>query len=81
VIGADYPAFPIRGIVEGLYGPPWSYSDRLDVIRFEGRHGMNIYICGPKDNPYHRKLWREPYPADPLRQFGALVQPGNASTG
>jgi hypothetical protein len=51
VIGADYPAFPIRGIVEGLYGPPWSYSDRLDVIRFEGQHGMNIYICGPKDNP------------------------------
>jgi hypothetical protein len=77
VIVADYPAFPIRGIVEGFYGPPWSYDDRLDVIRFEGQHGMNIYIYGPKDDPYHRRQWREPYPAEQLRQLGALAAAAN----
>jgi hypothetical protein len=70
---ADYPSFPIRGIVEGFYGPPWSHADRLDVLRFEGQHGMNIYIYGPKDDPYHRKLWREPYPPEQLKHMGELA--------
>jgi hypothetical protein len=70
---ADYPSFPIRGIVEGFYGPPWSYADRLDVLRFEGQHGMNIYIYGPKNDPYHRKLWREPYPPEQMQHLGELA--------
>jgi hypothetical protein len=74
---ADYPSFPIRGIVEGFYGPPWSHDDRLDVLRFEGQHGMNIYIYGPKDDPYHRKLWREPYPPEQMQHLGALAAAAN----
>ena len=74
VILADYPSFPIRGIVEGFYGPPWSHADRLDVLRFEGQHGMNIYIYGPKDDPYHRKLWREPYQPQQLKHMGELAE-------
>jgi hypothetical protein len=74
---ADYPSFPIRGIVEGFYGPPWSHTDRLDVLRFEGQHGMNIYIYGPKDDPYHRKLWREPYPPEQMQHLGALAAVAN----
>ena len=73
VVIADYPSFPIRGIVEGFYGPPWSHADRLDVLRFEGQHGMNIYIYGPKDDPYHRKLWREGYPPEQLKHMGELA--------
>jgi hypothetical protein len=73
VVLADYPSFPVRGIVEGFYGPPWSHTDRLDVLRFEGKHGMNLYIYGPKDDPYHRKLWREPYPSKQLKHLGELA--------
>lgn len=73
VVIADYPSFPIRGLVEGFYGPPWSHADRLDVLRFQGQHGMNIYIYGPKDDPYHRKLWREPYPPEQMKRLGALA--------
>ena len=73
VVLADYPSFPVRGIVEGFYGPPWSHADRLDVLRFEGQHGMNLYIYGPKDDPYHRKLWREPYPPDQLKHMRELA--------
>ena len=60
----DFPSFEQRGIVEGFYGPPWSLQDRLDIFRFEGDHSMNIYFYAPKDDPYHRDKWREPYPAD-----------------
>ncbi len=70
---ADYPSFALRGVVEGFYGPPWTHADRLELLHFEGQHGMNIYIYGPKDDPYHRKLWREPYPAEQLERLGELA--------
>ena len=73
VVLADYPAFQIRGVIEGFYGPPWSHEDRLDMLRFEGQHSMNTYIYAPKDDPYHRKLWREPYPAEQMERLRALA--------
>ena len=73
VIIADYPSFALRGVVEGFYGPPWSHADRLELMRFEGQHELNIYIYGPKDDPYHRKRWREPYPPDQLKRIEELA--------
>ncbi len=73
VVIADYPSFPIRGIVEGFYGTPWSHEDRLDVLRFQGQQRMNTYIYAPKDDPYERKLWREPYPLEQVKRLGELV--------
>jgi beta-N-acetylglucosaminidase len=70
----DYPSFAERGIVEGFYGKPWSHSERLDMLRFEGAHRMNVYYYAPKDDPYHRKLWDRPYPAARLKQLGELVE-------
>jgi len=69
----DFPSFPERGIVEGFYGPPWTHQDRIDVLRFEGAHAMNVYYYAPKDDPYHRKLWREAYPPEQMRRLGELV--------
>jgi beta-N-acetylglucosaminidase len=71
---ADFPSFHQRGIVEGFYGKPWSHRDRLDMLRFEGEHGMNVYYYAPKDDPYHRKLWREPYPPARVKQLGELAK-------
>jgi len=75
----DFPSFPMRGIVEGFYGTPWSYQDRLDVFRFEGDHAMNVYYYAPKDDLYHRKLWAEPYPPDQMHQLGELVAAAHAN--
>ncbi len=70
----DFPSFPERGIVEGFYGKPWSHLERLDMLRFEGEHGMNVYYYAPKDDPYHRNLWREPYSPAKTRQLHELVK-------
>ncbi len=70
---ADYPSFSVRGIVEGFYGTPWSHEDRLDMLSFQGQQRMNTYIYAPKDDPYERKLWREPYPPEQVERLGALV--------
>ena len=71
----DYPTLPIRGVVEGFYGEPWSHEVRLDLIDFMGRHKMNTYVYGPKDDPYHRTpSWREPYPEDKAAKIAELVR-------
>jgi hypothetical protein len=70
---ADFPSFPERGVVEGFYGPPWSHQDRVNILRFEGAHSMNVYYYAPKDDPYHRKLWRQPYPVEAQQRLGELV--------
>jgi hyaluronoglucosaminidase len=64
----------IRGVIEGFYGPPWSHADRLDLLAFCGRHGLNTWVHAPKDDPYHRKRWTEPYPDEELERFAELVR-------
>lgn len=71
----DYPDVPYRGVVEGFYGTPWSYEDRLSQLDFYGRNKLNVYIYGPKDDPYHSvPNWRKPYPTDEAKQIQSLVR-------
>ncbi len=70
----DFPSFPERGVVEGFYGTPWTHQDRVDILRFEGLHGMNVYYYAPKDDPYHRQLWRDAYPPEAQQRLGELVR-------
>ena len=71
----DYPDVPYRGVVEGFYGVPWSREARLSQLDFYGSNKMNIYIYGPKDDPYHSSPnWRKPYPAQEAEQLKELVE-------
>ena len=69
----DYPDVPYRGVVEGFYGTPWSHQARLSQIAFYARHKMNVYIYGPKDDPWHRDKWREPYPEAEANRISELA--------
>lgn len=73
----DHPRMPLRGAVEGFYGGPWTHQERLDKLDFYGDVKMNTYIYAPKDDPYHRDKWREPYPADTLGELDELVRRAN----
>lgn len=64
------------GIVEGFYGPLWDKLDRLSMIEFMHRIGMNMYIYAPKWDPYHRDNWRSPYPSSYLDMFAELIDEG-----
>jgi hyaluronoglucosaminidase len=63
----------IKGVIEGFYGPPWSHEERLDLIRFSADEGFDTWVHAPKDDPFHRAKWREPYPDDELARMGELV--------
>ncbi len=66
------PKFAVRGYIEGFYGRPWSYDTRLKMLRYAASFGANTHYYAPKDDPYHRKLWREEYPANELKQLKVL---------
>jgi hyaluronoglucosaminidase len=64
------------GVIEGFYGKPFSHRERLDLLRFLGRHGYDCYVYAPKDDPLHRERWRDPYPNDELARFRELAHEG-----
>lgn len=66
-------AIPVRGVVEGYYGRPWGTEGRLSLLEFMGKEKMNIFIYGPKDDPYHHSKWREPYPKAEMADFAKLL--------
>ncbi len=70
----DYPDVNWRGVVEGFYGTPWSHEARLRQLDFYGRNKMNVYLYGPKNDPYHSvPNWRKPYPEKEAAQLKELV--------
>ena len=69
----DGPDFAHRGIVEGFYGRPFSHAARLDLVEFAARLKMNIYLYGPKDDPFHRTMWRDLYDDRRIGEFAELV--------
>lgn len=78
----DYPSIKLRGYVEGFYGYPWSFEDRLGLFSDTSKFKMNTYIYAPKDDPYHKDRWREPYPddkAEELRQLAEEAKKDNVS--
>ncbi len=70
----DYPDLLNRGVIEGFYGTPWSHEVRRSLIDFYGRFKLNVYMYGPKDDPYHScPHWRLPYPAQEAENIRELI--------
>lgn len=72
----DYADTNIRGFIEGYYGIPWSNEDRMSLMKFGGDFKMTSYVFAPKDDPYHKDLWRELYPEDEINAIKEMVQVG-----
>jgi hyaluronoglucosaminidase len=64
------------GVVEGFFGPLYSFAERRALLLFTARAGLNTYIYAPKGDDFHRARWREPYPADYLAHFQELAALG-----
>jgi hypothetical protein len=64
----------MTGVVEGYYGRPWTHEARRDVVRFLGAHGMNAFVYAPKNDPFHRDRWREPYPEAEIAELAATAR-------
>lgn len=74
---SDSPDVPVRGVIEGFYGEPWSHEDRLSIIEFCGQHKMNTYVYAPKDDAKHREKWRELYTDNEKIKMSELINCAN----
>lgn len=72
----DFPSVVERGMIEGFYGNPFSHQDRIRLFDFFGKIKMNVYVYGPKDDPYHGfgTKWREPYPPTDAKRMRELIE-------
>jgi hypothetical protein len=61
------------GVVEGFYGPPWRHDERLALLDAAPGLGLDTSLYAPKDDPWHRERWREPYPDAELARLGELA--------
>ncbi len=75
----DWPEAPLRGVIEGFYGAPWSHDDRLAQLDFYGRTKQNMYVYSPKDDPYLRERWRDQYPPEQLALLSELISRATAN--
>ena len=63
---------PFVGVIEGFFGQSWSWDERTAYASFLRTHGYSFYIYAPKDEPFLRKRWSEPFPAERLTQLSTL---------
>jgi uncharacterized protein YidB (DUF937 family) len=71
----------MNGVIEGFYGTPWTWAERLAVCRGVADAGGDTYVYAPKDDPLHRDRWRDPYPDDDLAAFESLRDQGRVRIG
>ncbi|HWA62052.1 MAG TPA: beta-N-acetylglucosaminidase domain-containing protein [Caulobacteraceae bacterium] len=62
------------GIIEGYYGTPWTWAARREQVSFLKPHGYRFFIYAPKADPYLRKRWAEPHPADMAAELRGLAE-------
>lgn len=72
--GTATPARPLLGLIEGFYGPPWSWDARDRMVDFLAANGFDLCVYAPKDDPLHRARWREPLPEHEVGRFERLAR-------
>lgn len=58
---ADWPRFPIRGVIEGYYNRYQSRSERASTMGLMHEVRENTYLYAPKNDPFGTRRWRDPY--------------------
>jgi hyaluronoglucosaminidase len=75
------PSFAVAGVLEGFYGPPWSWDDRVAIMERCAPAGLPWYVWAPKSDPLHRKRWREPFSKEHLDGFRRLAATAGVRVG
>jgi hypothetical protein len=73
VTAAQGPLPVDLGLIEGFFGPVWSWEERHTVMRLLAGHGYRFHLYAPKGDPYLRRRWAEPIPADALARMAAFA--------
>ena len=64
----------ITGYIEGYYGRLLSWESRKLIIKSLSKNKMNTYFYAPKEDIYHRLLWRKKYSREWRLNFKNFTQ-------
>jgi protein O-GlcNAcase/histone acetyltransferase len=64
------------GYIEGYFGRLLTWEQRHGILKKMKSLGLNTYLYGPKEDPYHRLQWRKPYPTARITELGAFAKAG-----
>jgi len=78
VVIKDWPSVPVRGVIEGFYGPSWTDSQIASQLTYYGEHKLNTFVYSAKGDPYLRADWQDLYPASELSSLTTLVSDASA---
>lgn len=70
---------PWLAALEGYYGAPLEPDARAALIRWLAGVGYDAFIHAPKDDPYQRARWRDPYPPDARAHLETAVDAASAN--
>ena len=62
------------GVIEGFYGPMWSWAERGRLMTSLAAHGYSFYLYAPKADSYLRRRWQEPHPADQTAELESFAR-------
>ena len=57
------------GYIEGFYGKILNWDSRNKIIDSLSNHSMKYYFYAPKEDIFHRLLWRKSYPKSWINKF------------
>ncbi len=63
----------LDGYIEGYYGKLMDWPARESLIAEVGALGMGCYLYAPKEDAFHRRDWRLPYPRAWMNRFAEGV--------
>jgi hyaluronoglucosaminidase len=75
---------PALGIIEGFFGPLWSWEERELVLRTVARVGYSFYLYAPKGDAALRRHWDAPFDSQwvaQVQRFSALCRSLGVSFG
>ncbi len=78
VVIKDWPSIPVRGVIEGFYGPSWSDAEIASQLTYYGQNKLNTFVYSAKGDPYLRADWQDLYPASELSSLTTLVSDASA---
>ena len=64
---------PPLGLIEGFFGPLWSWAERRSVAQILSAHGYRFYHYAPKGDALLREKWQMPYAPADVATLGAFA--------
>ena len=62
------------GIIEGFFGPHWSWDSRDFICDFLAKNDSQFYVYAPKQDSFLRKNWMQDHPPDLWHKIQSLSQ-------